>query len=104
MFGIKGQGPAGAVISNTWEVYNGITYRVDAEFRAYNNVNISWADHKEFLLNREIYAPFRLVMHESTQGAWALKSVGYATDPQYAIKLMEIINQYNLLELDKVEI
>lgn len=104
LFGIKGQGSAGAVISNTWEVYNGTTYRVDAEFRAYDSVNMSWADHKEFLLTRERYAPFKLVMHESTQGAWALKSAGYATDPKYPIKLMEIINQYNLLELDKVGI
>lgn len=104
LFGIKGQGPAGAVTSNTWEVYNGITYRVDADFRAYDSVNISWADHKDFLLNRERYAPFKLVMHESTQGAWALKSAGYATDPKYPIKLMEIINQYNLLELDKIGI
>lgn len=104
LFGIKGKGPAGSVIYKTWEVYNGQVYNVDAEFRAYNNVEESWADHKSFLLNSERYEPFRQVMHDSTQGAWALKRTGYATDPEYALKLMRIIKQYKLEELDKVGI
>lgn len=95
LFGIKGKGTAGTVISNTWEVYNGVSFRVDAEFRAYNNVNESWADHKSLLLNASRYEPFREVMHDSTLGAWAIRRAGYATDPQYPIKLMNIIKQYN---------
>lgn len=104
LFGIKGKGPAGTVTYNTWEVYNGQTYYVDARFRAYNNVEESWTDHKNFLLDSSRYEPFTKVMHDSTQGAWALKRSGYATDPQYALKLMRIIKQYNLQELDKVKI
>lgn len=104
LFGIKGQGPKGSVVYNTWEVYNGRTYHVDAEFRAYNSVEESWADHKSFLLGSARYEPVRQVMHDSLQGAWALKRAGYATDPEYAIKLIRIINQYNLEELDKVKI
>lgn len=103
LFGIKGVGSAGSVTSNTWEVYNGVTYRIDAEFRAYNSPEESWADHKEFL-NRDRYTGFREVMFDYTQGAWALKRAGYATDPEYAIKLMRLIEQYNLDELDKVGI
>ena len=103
LFGIKGAGPAGSVISNTWEVYNGVTYRVDADFRAYNSPELSWADHKEFL-NKDRYSEFRSVMFDYSQGAWALKRAGYATDPQYALKLMQLIKQYNLDELDKVGI
>ncbi|NSW92773.1 MAG: glucosaminidase domain-containing protein, partial [Firmicutes bacterium] len=38
LFGIKGTGPAGSVVSNTWEEYNGQTFRVDANFRAYSGV------------------------------------------------------------------
>ncbi len=104
LFGIKGKATAGAVISNTWEVYNGVTFRVDAEFRAYNNVNESWADHKSLLLNASRYEPFREVMHDSTLGAWAIRRAGYATDPQYPLKLMKLIRQYNLQELDKIGI
>jgi len=104
LFGIKGTGPAGSVISNTWEEYNGQTYRVDANFRAYNSVAESWADHKELLLTASRYEPFRAVMHDSVQGAWALKRAGYATDSKYPLKLMDIIRRYDLQKLDEVTI
>ena len=104
LFGIKGEGTNGSVTSNTWEEYNGLAFRIDAEFRAYNNEKESWQDHKDLLLLRERYAPFREVMYDSTKGAWALKRCGYATDSQYAIKLIDIINRYDLKELDEVTI
>jgi flagellum-specific peptidoglycan hydrolase FlgJ len=104
LFGIKGSSTNGSVISNTWEVYNGITYRVDANFRAYNNVQESWDDHKGILLNLDRYKPFRDVMYHSSLGAWAVRRAGYATDPLYSWKLMNIINRYNLKELDRIKI
>jgi hypothetical protein len=104
LFGIKGSSTNGSVISNTWEVYNGITYRVDANFRAYNNVQESWDDHKGILLNLDRYKPFRDVMYHSSLGAWAVRRAGYATDPQYPLKLMRIIDLYNLKELDRIKI
>ncbi|PKM70365.1 MAG: hypothetical protein CVU93_02445 [Firmicutes bacterium HGW-Firmicutes-18] len=104
LFGIKGSSTNGSVISNTWEVYNGITYRVDANFRAYNNVQESWDDHKGILLNLDRYKPFRDVMYHSSLGAWAIRRAGYATDPLYPLKLMELIDQHNLKELDRIKI
>jgi len=104
LFGIKGTGPAGSVTSNTWEEYNGTTYRIDAEFRAYRNASEGWNDHKNFLLSGSRYEQFRTVMHDSTQGAWALKRAGYATDSKYPIKLMDIIKRYNLQKLDETGI
>lgn len=104
LFGIKGTGTAGSVISNTWEEYNGTTFRIDANFRAYRNVNEGWADHKKLLLTASRYEPFRAVMHDSSQGAWALKRAGYATDSKYPIKLMDIIKNYNLQSLDEVKL
>ncbi|HKM02118.1 MAG TPA: stalk domain-containing protein [Sedimentibacter sp.] len=104
LFGIKGEGTKGSVTSNTWEEYNGVAFRIDAEFRAYDNEKESWQDHKDLLLLRERYAPFREVMYDSTNGAWELKRCGYATDSQYAIKLIDIINRYDLRELDEVTI
>ncbi len=102
LFGIKGQGPAGSVTHNTWEEYNGVTYRVDAAFRAYHNPAESWTDHKNLLLTADRYAPFRAVMHDSIRGAYALRRCGYATDSQYPVKLINIINQYQLYRLDEV--
>ena len=104
LFGIKGAGSAGSVTSNTWEEYNGVSFRVDDQFRAYNNVGESWDDHNDLLLTRERYAPFREVMFDSTQGAWALRRCGYATDSQYSIKLINLINTYDLKKLDQVGI
>ncbi len=104
LFGIKGQGPAGSVISNTWEEYNGLTFRVDAAFRAYRNAEEAWDDHKRLLLTSARYEPFRTVMHNSTQGAWALKNAGYATDSQYPLKLLDLIRRYDLHLLDQRDI
>ena len=102
LFGIKGSGTNGSVISNTWEVYNGLVYRVDANFRAYHTVEESWDDHKRILLDLSRYQIFRDVMYDSTQAAWAIKRAGYATDPDYSIKLMNIIETYDLHLLDQV--
>lgn len=104
LFGVKGTGTAGSVTSNTWEEYNGVAYRIDAKFRAYSSVMESWEDHNALLLTAQRYDIYREVMHDSTQGAWALRRAGYATDSKYPMKLMEIIKLYNLRELDKVGI
>ena len=101
LFGIKGTGPAGSVTSNTWEEYNGTVFRIDAAFRAYSNASQSWDDHKNLLLKAQRYSIFRDVMHSSTQGAWALRRAGYATDSQYPLKLINIVNTYNLNQLDE---
>jgi flagellum-specific peptidoglycan hydrolase FlgJ len=102
LFGIKGTGPAGSVTSNTWEEYNGVAYRIDDEFRAYHNVAESWANHKSLLLTASRYGIFRDVMQSSTQGAWALRRAGYATDSKYPLKLIEIIRLYDLEKLDEI--
>lgn len=103
LFGIKGQGPAGSIISHTWEEYGGVAYRVDDYFRAYRSVEQSWQDHKDFLINRERYAQFRAVMTDPVLGAWALRRAGYATDSRYPFKLIDIMNRNNLFALDEME-
>lgn len=104
LFGIKGSATNGSVICNTWEVYNGKYYRVDDYFRAYNSSLESWKDHKSLLLKASRYQIFRNVMYDSSLGAWSIRRAGYATDPNYPVKLIRIINQYNLKELDKIGI
>jgi len=104
LFGIKGKGTAGSVTSNTWEEYNGTTFRIDADFRAYKDPAESWDDHKQLLLTSSRYAPYRAVMHNSTLGAWALRRCGYATDSKYPLKLIDLIKRYNLDRLDEVNI
>jgi flagellum-specific peptidoglycan hydrolase FlgJ len=43
-------------------------------------------------------------MHNYTEGAWALKRCGYATDSKYPLKLIDIIERYELYKLDEVGI
>ena len=102
LFGIKGKGSAGSIISNTWEEYNGVLYRIDDYFRAYNSVNESWNDHKKLLLTKERYQIFRDVMFDYVRGAYAIRRAGYATDSGYSGKLIKIINDNNLRKLDEV--
>lgn len=101
LFGIKGSATNGSVVSNTWEVYNGKSFRVDANFRAYKTVEESWADHKK-ILEKSRYENFRQLMYDSTLGAFAIRRAGYATDPKYPIKLIDIIEMYDLMILDEV--
>ena len=103
LFGIKGKGTNGSVVSTTWEVYNGKSYTIDDYFRAYNNAQESWKDHKSILLNLNRYSIFRDVMYNSRLGAWAIKRAGYATDPRYPIKLIDLIDRYDLKKLDKIQ-
>lgn len=103
LFGIKGAGTAGSVTITTWEVYNGVSVTIDDQFRAYKSVQESWDDHATFLLGRPWYAPFRAVMADPIQGAYAIRRSGYATDPAYPTKLINIMKQNNLFALDLIQ-
>ncbi len=69
-------------------------------FRSYVSAAESFEDHSRFLL-RKRYAP--LFKHDVTDyAAWAkgLKKCGYATDPNYATRLITIIERYALYLFD----
>lgn len=70
-------------------------------FRKYNSVLDSYSDHSEFLKSRPRYS-FLFDIPVNDYKAWCngLKEAGYATDPNYAIRLISIIEKYKLYELD----
>lgn len=73
-------------------------------FRAYDNPRQSFEDHSRFLATQSRYA--RLFNYSRTDyKSWArgLKQCGYATNPQYASKLIQIIELYNLNLYDKAK-
>ncbi len=85
--------------------YGDRTYYDDDEesecFRAYQNPEESFEDHALFLTQRKRYA--KLFTYDITDyKSWArgLKSAGYATDRQYANKLISLIERYKLYEYD----
>ena len=70
-------------------------------FRKYDSVRASYADHSDFLMNTPHYqALFVYDKIEYEQWAKGLALCGYASDPEYAEKLIRTIKLYQLHELD----
>ncbi len=70
-------------------------------FRKYNTVLESYNDHSDFLRTRTRYANlFDLSPTDYKGWAHGLKRAGYATDPSYAFKLINIIELYELHKYD----
>jgi LysM repeat protein len=89
---------------NTW---NGETYHQDDDardecFRKYENPLLSFEDHSDFLKSRDRYSTlFELQASDYKGWAHGLKKAGYATNPQYATRLIDIIERYQLYLLDE---
>ena len=105
-FGIKASGDwTGRTVKMPTREWNGSQYiTVQADFRAYDNINDSVRDHGAFFTSTEWRRNnYSKVIGERDyiKGARALQSSGYATDPRYANKLIEIIEQYGLNKWDE---
>lgn len=93
-FGIKCHGWRGAKTYHTDDAPNEC-------FRAYKNVYESYEDHSKFLANGRRYSNlFRLKITDYKGWARGLKAAGYATNPQYANRLINIIELYGLYRYD----
>ncbi len=71
-------------------------------FRKYKHPKYSYRDHSLFLSERQRYM-FLFNLERSDYKGWArgLKKAGYATDPKYPVKLISLIERYNLTRFDK---
>ena len=70
-------------------------------FRAYDHPLQSFEDHSKFLVNSSRYRRlFSLSMQDYRGWAHGLKACGYATNPRYAHKLIELIELYKLYVYD----
>jgi len=71
-------------------------------FRKYKTVEDSYIDHTNFLMSNPRYnSLFRLSSADYTGWARGLKKAGYATDPAYDKKVIEIIELFQLWQLDR---
>ena len=95
-FGIKCHGWQGATIHHDDDL-------LQECFRKYDKVEDSYRDHSEFLHYRDRYA-FLFELERTDYRGWAygLKKAGYATAPEYAQRLIAIIEQNNLSQYDGV--
>ncbi len=70
-------------------------------FRAYPNVHDSYEDHSLFLAKGSRYRGlFKLSVTDYKGWARGLKAAGYATNPKYADRLIDIIQLYKLYRYD----
>ena len=73
-------------------------------FRAYNNARESFEDHSKFLTKNKRYSQlFSLSITDYKGWARGLKTCGYATNPNYAPMLINLIELYKLYEYDRAK-
>ena len=73
-------------------------------FRKYRNVSESYRDHSDFLRYRDRYKfLFDLKITDYKGWAHGLKKAGYATDPAYPRKLINLIETYDLSRFDQTD-
>lgn len=79
--------------------------RITSRFIKYSTAEESYRHHSDFLMNRERYKNlFKLGRTDYRGWAKGLSACHYASDPQYANKLIHIIENSRLNELDIPEV
>ena len=97
LFGIKaGANWKGDTVEKvTTEYVNGAPQKVIEKFRAYNSYAEGFNDYARLLSDNPRYAKV-LNSTDATSFAHGLQRAGYATDPQYAEKLIQILKSESL--------
>jgi hypothetical protein len=74
---------------------------IESCFRVYNDVRQSFVDHSNFLIENPRYQKL-FQLNKTDYKGWAkgLQDCGYATDKQYAEKLISTIEKFDLHRLD----
>ncbi|WLS85288.1 glycoside hydrolase family 73 protein [Lactobacillus apis] len=105
LFGVKGSNPNTSAILKTKEYQKGRWIVVKARFQIYDSYEASIRAHarlfqKGTTWNSQQYKHVLAAKNYQKQ-AHALVQDGYATDPDYATKLIKLIEEYNLDRFDK---
>ena len=104
LFGIKGTGENSQVLT-TKEYVNGKWITTKGRFKVYSSWSESIKDHTKLMINGTDYNSqnYQAVTQASDykEAAKALQEAHYATDPDYAQKLISAIQTYKLYNYDK---
>ncbi len=103
LFGIKAMrspGSAGVYNIETWEVLGGQNVIVMAGFKAYTSLADSIVDHGRWFHENSRYWRALQVRDNPREFARAINEAGYATDPAYAVKLINLMEKHNLFAYD----
>ena len=104
LFGVKAAGNVPKVSLATQEYVNGQWVTVQGTFRIYSSFEDSVSAHSQLFLygttwNAKQYASV-LAAPDYKTAAKAVQASGYATDPTYADKLINMIETYHLNQYD----
>ena len=105
LFGVKGNNPNTSAVLKTKEFEKGKWVVVKARFQIYDSYEASIRAHarlfqKGTTWDAKQYRHVLAAKNYQTQ-ARALVKDGYATDPNYADKLIKLIEEYDLARFDK---
>jgi flagellum-specific peptidoglycan hydrolase FlgJ len=98
-FGIKASGTREAITLPTWEVVDGTPQRAVARFARYASMEECFADRDAIIARARCYAGARAAAAEPEGFARALAE-RWATDPDYAKKVLAIYRTHRLFEMD----
>lgn len=105
LFGVKGTNPNTSAILVTKEYVKGKWIEVKARFQIYDSYDASIRAHARLFQNGTSWnhRQYRHVLaaKDFKNQAHALVQDGYATDPDYADKLINLIEQFNLNRYDR---
>ncbi len=95
LFGIKATaGWTGKTVETvTTEYVNGVKQKHVTKFRAYDSYAESFKDFANLMQKNPRYQGVMSNLHNPDSYAQAMQKAGYATDPNYAIKLASVINK-----------
>lgn len=102
LFGIKAYNDwNGDTINLSTKEYNldNSSYIINADFKSYSSFNESIEDHSE-LLSSERYASVRNSSNY-VEACYAIYDCGYATSPNYPEELINVIETYDLQNIDE---
>lgn len=99
LFGIKATSSwRGRVVeASTTEYSDGVPHPVVARFRAYDSYADAFADYASLLRSHPRYREVIEGAQDAKGFAEGLQKSGYATDPNYADKLIQVIRQFTAL-------
>ncbi|GGI64566.1 N-acetylmuramoyl-L-alanine amidase [Enterococcus alcedinis] len=104
LFGIKSFGHSDFVTLDTQEYVNGQWITIQGDFRVYQTWEESMDDHTMLFVNGVDWSPQKyeavLTAPSYKEAAIALQEAGYATDPTYAEKVIQVIEAYDLAQYD----
>lgn len=105
LFGVKGNNPNTSAVLKTKEFEKGKWIEIKARFQIYDSYEASIRAHARLFQKGTTWdaKQYRHVLAAKNYKAQAhaLVKDGYATDPDYADKLIKLIEEYNLDRFDK---